>query len=104
MKRIVGISGLVFFAPLGQKCGDKDHDVPVCRCLRLTPSCAALVETEHVVRPSLRPITRVGVSPLASRLSSLISSAVHSLPLLRVNQDIHSLFQFSQRAVYRSEE
>jgi hypothetical protein len=37
------------------------------------------------VRPSLRPITRVGVFALASFLSCVTSDGVHALPLFRVD-------------------
>lgn len=40
------------------------------------------------VRPNFRPITRVGVFPLARLLSCETSEGVHCLPLFRFDFDI----------------
>ena len=48
---------------------------------------------EFSVRPSLRPMTRVGVFSFASCLSCFTSSFVHGLPVLRV--DLVTTFELS---------
>src|SRR5438105_94880 len=52
------------------------------------PSSAALLRTASSVRPSLRPITRVGVLPRARPLRSLTSLGLQGLPELRFDFDI----------------
>ena len=52
------------------------------------PCSEALLEMAPSVRPSLSPITRVGVFALASPCIDFTSVAVQGLPVLRVDFDI----------------
>jgi hypothetical protein len=49
------------------------------------PSACAFDLTAFSVRPSFKPITRVGVFSLANCLSFFTSSAVHGLPVFLVD-------------------
>jgi hypothetical protein len=64
------------------------------------PSSEAFVRTAASVRPSLRPITRVGVFCFAKPAMDLTSTPVQDLPELRVDFDIFSLLLMLKRSYH----